>query len=82
MNMKGALVAATVAGLFASLSPVAASADKKGDEVKCEGVNACKGQGACKGASNACAGHNGCKGQGFVKTTSKDCQAKGGKVRS
>jgi len=81
MTMKGALLAASVAGLFAAASaPTVASAADKGDEVQCEGINACKGQGSCAGAGHACAGQNGCKGQGHVKTTAKECKAKGGKI--
>jgi len=34
---------------------------------------ACKGHGACKGASNACKGQNGCKGQGFTEATAEEC---------
>jgi hypothetical protein len=79
MTMKGALIAASVAGLFAAGAPSLASA-KEGGEVMCDGINACKGQGACAGAGHACAGKNGCKGQGHVKTTKEECQAKGGKV--
>jgi hypothetical protein len=80
MNMKGALVAASVAGMFASALPLVASADKTADEVKCDGANACKGKGACSGAGHDCAGKNGCKGKGFIKTTAADCKAKGGKA--
>ena len=80
MTMKGALVAASVAGMFASAMPLIASADKTANEVKCEGANACKGKGACGGAGHDCAGKNACKGKGVIKTTAADCKAKGGKV--
>jgi hypothetical protein len=66
MSIKGAMIAASVPGMFAMGASGVASA-KSGDEVMCDGVNACKGTGACKGAHNACAGQNGCKGQGHVK---------------
>ncbi|MEE9328450.1 MAG: hypothetical protein V3U71_14290 [Cocleimonas sp.] len=49
-------------------------------EVKCSGINSCKGTGACGGASNSCAGQNSCKGKGWVKASKADCDAKGGKV--
>lgn len=81
MTMKSMMIAAGVAGMFALGAGGTASADKKGEEVKCDGVNACKGHGACKGTANSCAGKNGCKGQGFTKTSMEDCLAKGGKVR-
>jgi hypothetical protein len=80
MTMKGALVAASVAGLFASAFPLVASADKAADNVKCMGINACSGKGSCKSANNACAGKNGCKGKGITATTSADCKAKKGTV--
>lgn len=81
MSIKGAMIAASVAGLFATgVSGLAGAADKKGEEVMCAGVNACKGQSACKGAGNACAGKNGCKGHGNLKMSKEDCLSKGGKV--
>ena len=80
MSIKGAMIAASVAGMFAmGAAGVASAADKKGDEVMCSGVNSCKGMGSCKGAGHACAGKNGCKGQGNMKTTKEECLAKGGK---
>jgi uncharacterized membrane protein len=81
--LKGALLAATVAGLFLAGSAVAAEDHGKKEEagVKCSGVNACKGHGACAGAGNSCAGKNECKGKGVTKTSSaKECTDKGGKV--
>jgi hypothetical protein len=81
MTMKGTLIAASVAGFFAALSPTAAMASHKdGGEVVCDGINACKGHGSCAGAGHSCAGQNACKGQGHTKTSKKDCLAKGGKV--
>lgn len=49
-------------------------------EVKCSGINSCKGTGACASATHACAGQNSCKGQGWIKASKADCDAKGGKV--
>ena len=84
MTIKGAMIAASVAGMFAAGASGIASAKegaaKGGDEVQCSGINSCKGQGSCHGASNACAGKNGCKGQGHVKSTKEECLKKGGKV--
>jgi uncharacterized membrane protein len=79
---KGIMIASAVATLIASGSLVAQAADKAGgDEVKCAGINECKGKGLCAGASNACNGQNSCKGQGWVETSSaKECTDKGGKV--
>ena len=65
MSIKGAMIAASVAGLFAMGASGVASA-KSGEEVMCDGVNACKGTGACKSKANACKGQNSCKGAGFT----------------
>ena len=82
MSIKGTMIAAAVAGLFATgVSGFASAGEKKGEEVTCSGINACKGQGSCHGGGHACAGKNGCKGQGNTKTSSKEeCLSKGGKV--
>jgi len=79
MTIKGAMIAASVAGLF-SMGAAGVASAKQTDEVMCSGVNGCKGQSACKGANNACKGQNGCKGQGNAKMSKADCLAKGGKV--
>ena len=81
MNAKSVLIATAAATLFLS-GAVTARADEKagGDQVICDGINACKGQGSCAGAGHSCAGKNACKGQGHTKTTAADCTAKGGKV--
>lgn len=70
-KLSGIALATAAAGLFAvtAAGPAAAQAAK----VKCMGVNSCKGQGGCKGASNSCKGLNGCKGQGFVEMSEADC---------
>jgi hypothetical protein len=74
MKMKrltGIALATAAAGMFAMTAavPTAAQAAK----VKCEGVNACKGQGGCKSAKNECKGKNGCKGQGWTEMSQADC---------
>jgi uncharacterized membrane protein len=78
IRSKNVALAAAVAGLFALSAGHAFAADKdmgKGDKVKCEGVNSCKGQSSCKSAKNDCAGKNGCKGQGFTMLTPEECTA-------
>ena len=80
MTLKSKLIATAVAGLFATMSAPAFAQEKDTDQVKCGGVNSCKGTGSCGGAGNSCAGKNGCKGQGWVKASRKDCKDKGGKV--
>jgi hypothetical protein len=83
MSMKNAILATAVASLFASGAAFAKDKTEKkaGSAVRCEGINECKGHGACKSASNACKGQNGCKGQGVTETSAKDCSAKGGKAQ-
>lgn len=78
MTIKGAVIAASVAGLFAAAAPLTAHA--KGGKVMCSGTNECKGKGGCKSASNDCKGKNECKGKGWTKTSEKDCTGKGGTV--
>ena len=82
-QMKGAVIAAAVAGLFLA-GPARAAEDGGGGEaakVKCVGGNSCKGKGACQAADHSCAGQNSCKGKGWIMTGSEaDCKAKGGTV--
>ena len=74
MNVKkltGIALATAAAGMFAmtAAGPAAAQAAN----VKCEGVNGCKGLGDCKGAKNACKGQATCKGLGFKEMSQPDC---------
>jgi hypothetical protein len=82
MNAKNSFLVATAAATLFLSGAVAAHAEEKagGDQVLCQGINACKGHGSCAGAGNACAGKNACKGQGHTKTSAADCTAKGGKI--
>ena len=57
-----------------------ANAAPKVAQVKCSGINSCKGKSACATATTACAGANSCKGKGWIKTSAKNCKAKGGKI--
>jgi hypothetical protein len=78
---RGMLVASAAAALVLSGAVVARATDKATAEVHCTGINACKGQGACAGATNSCKGQNACKGQGFLNMSSaEECLKKGGKV--
>lgn len=79
----GLALAASAAALFAgaAATPVLAAEGQQSTQVKCLGINACKGQGKCQTANNACAGHNSCKGMGWLLSPSKeDCEKQGGKV--
>jgi len=82
MTMNGKAIAMTVAGLLLAVTPRAHADDKtaKADKVKCSGINACKGKGACTTASNGCAGQNSCKGRGWIEATAKECKDKKGTV--
>ena len=81
----GLAVAAAVIGMLATGHQFAGHDGEKDSSktVKCAGINACKGHGACASAdgSHACAGKNECKGKGWVKVKSeKECTDKGGTV--
>lgn len=76
-------LAASAAALFAGAmaTPVFADEAKDSMSVKCQGINACKGQSKCKTAANACAGQNSCKGMGWLLSPSaEECTKQGGTV--
>jgi uncharacterized membrane protein len=81
-TIKGAVIATAVAGMFLARGVFAESGTTKAEakKVHCEGVNACKGQGACGGAGHDCAGKNECKGKGWLEMSADECKAKGGTV--
>jgi uncharacterized membrane protein len=81
MNAKSLSVATAVALLFISGGFVT-HADNKDSaaQVRCFGINSCKGQSFCATAKNACAGQNACKGQGWLRASRQECSAKGGRV--
>jgi hypothetical protein len=82
-KLTGLALATAAAGMFATVGISTATAAKHAmdEKVKCEGVNACKGQGACQTAKNQCSGKNACKGQGWSEVSAKECKDKGGKVK-
>src|SRR5271156_415414 len=83
MNAKSLLIASAVAMLFVTGAVNARAQQSAGtDQVKCVGVNSCKGQGSCKSVQNDCKGKNACKGQSFVQMSAQDCKDKGGTVAS
>ena len=75
-------VATAAAALFATAAvPFVHAADSGSATVKCQGINACKGQSKCKTAESACAGQNSCKGKGWITSPSaSECTSKGGTV--
>ena len=70
---------ASIAGSMFASAPVLAGSGQEA-EVKCFGVNKCKGHNDCKTASNACKGHASCKGHGFIKMSKHACEEIGGSV--
>ncbi len=83
-HIKGAVIATAVASMFLARGALAETGDAQKAEAKkvhCEGVNACKGQGACAGAGHDCAGKNACKGKGWIDLSAEECKAKGGTVK-
>ncbi len=97
MKKRNLLISSAFAGLMlasCSQHTVQASNDAGTQEVKCYGVNSCKGHSDCSGkidacngkngceATSKCAGMNSCKGKGIKKLSKKECMDKGGKVAS
>lgn len=79
---SGLVLAGVACALLASgfVAEVSAN-DKHEGKVKCMGMNACKGKGACKSSNNDCKGKNACKGKGITKTaTEEECTKGGGTV--
>jgi uncharacterized protein (DUF2141 family) len=73
-KLSSVALAAAAAVMFTTVS---ATAGAQESTVKCEGVNACKGQSACNTATNSCKGLNSCKGKGYLLLSQDDCtQAK------
>jgi uncharacterized membrane protein len=86
-NKKGkALLASAAAGLmtFTMTAVTAGNAQAeagKAEQVKCYGVNKCKGTAECGGKGHGCAGKNECAGQGWIMKPKDDCLAmKGGRL--
>jgi hypothetical protein len=80
LNAKSGYALATVAAALAisAAIPVGHVSAASNHNVKCFGVNACKGHGSCKSTANACKGQNSCKGKGFLVMSKSTCKAKGG----
>lgn len=76
MSKTSVAIAATAAALFAG---AVITSGAQAANIKCSGVNSCKGMSACKTASSSCKGMNSCKGMGFVELSAADCTKQGGK---
>lgn len=79
MKGPGVSIALAAASLFA-VAPLQASSS--GDNVRCHGVNSCKGHGSCATANNQCAGQNNCKGKGVLDMSKAACEEAGGTTES
>ncbi len=78
-KLLGASLVTAAALTFSTLPVTLSLAMAKNTEVKCYGVNSCKGTSACKTATNSCKGKNSCKTKGFVmQKTAEDCKTAGG----
>jgi hypothetical protein len=81
MNAKSLSIATIVALLFITGGVVANASEGAGSvQVRCSGINSCKGQSLCATAKNACAGQNTCKGQGWLKVSREECSSNGGQI--
>lgn len=74
------ILASAVAGLLAGATMALPAHATEEGKVKCYGVNACKGQGACGGKGHSCAGKNACKGQGYLELEKDECVKQGGRL--
>jgi uncharacterized membrane protein len=73
MSAKSCAVATAVALMFISHGFVArADSSVVAAQVRCFGINNCRGQSFCATAKNACAGQNACKGQGWLRVSRQD----------
>ncbi|HEV2613221.1 MAG TPA: hypothetical protein VGV92_00760 [Gammaproteobacteria bacterium] len=88
MNSQGkrAIIAAVIAGLFATESYAAtpSSTPVAAPTVNCMGVHNCKSMGACKSGANGCGGKNACRAINpksiVTNLTAQQCDDKGGTV--
>lgn len=81
IGKSGAALAAAALTMALSGAFTVAPAAAETAEVKCSGINSCKGHSECATANSSCKGQNACKGQGWMKTaTAEECTSKGGKV--
>jgi uncharacterized membrane protein len=80
-NTGGLLLASAVAGLMVAGGVAGIAAAEEKEEVRCYGINKCKGTGACGGQGHSCAGENACKGQGYLKMDEDTClKIQGGRL--
>jgi uncharacterized membrane protein len=76
MTKRSAVLAAAAAAIFVGgVATEGNAAHHEGDEeVKCQGVNSCKGQSECNTDHSSCHGLNDCAGKGWVTMSAADCE--------
>ena len=82
-SIRGLTLAMAAAALFnagVAFATTMDGTDTMEADVKCTGVNSCKGKSECKTAQHACKGQNSCKGEGIKMMSKKECMAAGGTV--
>jgi hypothetical protein len=84
-KLTGTMLATAAAALFVTgcastneSQSGAASGSASAAQVKCVGVNSCKGRSSCKTGASSCKGLNACKGQGHVLLDAATCGHVGG----
>ncbi len=80
-NNKKLLLASAVAGMLTMgvVGPGVHTASA--EQVRCYGINKCKGMGDCGGKGHSCAGKNSCKGHGYLKLDKDTClKIQGGRL--
>lgn len=73
---------ASAAAMLFSTAPLMSANAADAAKVKCEGVNACKGQSACHTATSGCQGQNSCKGKGYLMLSKAECDTAKAKMKS
>lgn len=73
--------AAMFLGACSKDAPATTAPGASAAQVKCMGINECKGQSLC-GVPNghACNGQNECKGKGYLRVSADECNEKGGTI--
>lgn len=80
INGAAVAVAAVSIALAGGVSTPAKATSPAGN-VRCFGVNSCKGKSDCHTPKNACKGSNSCKAQGWLYVeTAKACEDANGRV--
>lgn len=81
-KVSGAALAVAAASFMGAASMATISAPAiAADNVKCHGVNSCKGHNDCAGEGNSCKGMGSSKGQGFLIMSAEKCAEKGGEAK-